>query len=75
MDLLIDQVVQFEEILIAHGNWTLELLTGATIKDDRLTRAVQTCTLEHFNNVRLAGAIKDWGRERHTFVKVACKLD
>ena len=75
MDLVIDQVVQFEHVDIAHCHLAMEFLTGTTVIEVNLARTIKAGFFKHTNNIRLTGAVEDRGGHRNAATQVVAKLD
>src|SRR5690606_38082100 len=72
VDLVVNQVVQFEHINIAHSHRTVERLTGTSIIKNGLTRCFKTCIFQHRINVGFNSTVKDRSRDRNAALDLVC---
>ena len=61
MDLVVHQVVEFQEVDIAYGNLVIKGLAGTSVIEDALAVGVQSGLRQHGLDVLLPGAVEDGG--------------
>ena len=59
MDLIVNQVVQLQEVHIAHGDLVVEGLAGTAVVQDALALGIQSGFLEHILDVAVGGTVED----------------
>ncbi|CAN3976502.1 DUF6809 domain-containing protein, partial [Dysosmobacter welbionis] len=61
VDLVVHQMVQFQEVHVAHGDLVVEGLTGAAIVQHALALRIQARLLQQLLNVAVRRAVEDGG--------------
>src|SRR6516162_7915524 len=75
MDLVIDEVVQFHHIYVAHRHRPIEGLSGAAVDQRHLPRGGKARPLEHCHDIFLPGSVEDRAGDRYTMRKIHCKVE
>ncbi len=75
MDLVVDQMVELQEILVAHGHRPRERLASAPVIERHLAALVEPGQFERVVDVRFFGAVEDRSRDRHPAADILRRLN
>src|SRR5215469_6510573 len=75
VDLVVHEVVELEDVDVAHRHLAIERLAGAAVMQRHLARVIEPGEIEHLLDVLLLGAVEHRRRDRDAVAEVLAELD